>query len=91
MSYIVLRGCWFNITVLNVHASTDENSDVSKESFYVKLEPVLDHFSKYHTKILLGEIKAKLGRKNISKPTIWNESLHQDSNDNGNRIANLAT
>jgi len=32
-----------------------------------------------------------VGRKNIFKPTIGNESLHQDSNDNGVRITNFAT
>jgi len=32
----------------------------------------------------------KLG-ENIFKPTIGNESLHQDSNDNGVRIVNSAT
>jgi hypothetical protein len=30
-------------------------------------------------------------RENIFKPTIRNESPHQDSNDNGVRIVNLAT
>ena len=42
-------------------------------------------------KILLGDFSAKVGRENIFKPTIGNESLHQDSNDNGVRIANFAT
>jgi len=42
-------------------------------------------------KILLGDFNAKVGRENIFKPTIGNESLHQDSNDNGNRIVNFAT
>ena len=42
-------------------------------------------------KILLGDINAKVGRKNIFKPIIGNESLHQDSNDNGVRIVNVAT
>ena len=32
-----------------------------------------------------------MGRKNIFKLTIGNESLHQDSNDNGVRIVNFAT
>ena len=45
----------------------------------------------YHTKILLGDFSAKVGRENIFKPTIGNESLHQDSNDNGIRIVNPAT
>jgi hypothetical protein len=42
-------------------------------------------------KILLGDINAKVGRENIFKPTIGNESLHQDSNDNGVRTVNFAT
>jgi len=47
-------------------------------------------FPKYHTKILLGDFNAKVGRENILKPTI-DESLHQDSNDNGFRILNFTT
>ena len=33
MSYIVLRGCWCNIIVLNVHAPTEGKSDDSKDNF----------------------------------------------------------
>ena len=90
ISYIVLRGCWCNIIVLNVHAPSEEKSDSSKDSFYEELEQVLDHFPKYDMKILLGDFNAKVGRENIFKPTIGNESLHQDSNDNGVRIVNFA-
>ena len=46
MSYIVLRGCWCNIIVLNVHAPSEEKSDVSKDSFYGELEQGLDYFRK---------------------------------------------
>ena len=42
-------------------------------------------------KILLGDFNAKVRRGNIFKPTIGNESLHLDSNDNGVRIVNFAT
>jgi len=41
-------------------------------------------------KILL-DFNAKVGRKNIFKPTIGNESLHEISNDNGVRVVNIAT
>ena len=34
VSYIALRGCWCNIIVLNVHASSEEKSDDSKDSFF---------------------------------------------------------
>ena len=42
-------------------------------------------------KILIGDFNAKVERENIFKPTIGNDSLHQDINDNGDRIVNLAT
>ena len=33
VSYIVLRGSWCNIIALNVHASSEEKSDDSKDRF----------------------------------------------------------
>jgi len=42
-------------------------------------------------KILLGVFNVKVGKKNIFKPTIGNENLHQNSNDNGVRIISFAT
>jgi hypothetical protein len=42
-------------------------------------------------KILLGDFNAKVGREDTFKPTIGNESLHQDSNDIGVRVVNFAT
>ena len=52
---------------------------------------MFDHFPKHHMKLILGDINAKVGRENIFKPTIGQESLHQDSNDNGVRLVNFAT
>jgi hypothetical protein len=42
-------------------------------------------------KILLGDINAKVGREDIFKSIIGNESLHETSNDNGIRVVNFAT
>ena len=42
-------------------------------------------------KILLGDFNAKLRRQDIFKPINENESLHQDSNDNGVRIVHFTT
>jgi hypothetical protein len=52
-----------------------------KGSFYDELERVFDKFPKYHMKILLGDFDAEVGREDIFKPTIGNESLHEISND----------
>jgi hypothetical protein len=42
-------------------------------------------------KITSRDFNAKVGRENIFKPTIRNESLHEISNDNGVRVVNFAT
>jgi hypothetical protein len=42
-------------------------------------------------KIILGDFNAKVGRENIFKPMIGNESLHEISNDSGVRVVNFAT
>jgi hypothetical protein len=42
-------------------------------------------------KILLENFNTRVGRENLFKLTIENESLHHDSNENGIRIENFAT
>jgi len=46
VSYIVLRGRWCNILVLNVHAPSEEKINEAKDGFYEELEQVFDHFIK---------------------------------------------
>jgi len=91
VSYIVPRGHWCNIIVLNVHAPSEEKSDDSKDSFMRIRAGFLIIFCKYHMKILLGDFNAKVERENTFKPTTGNESLHQNSNDNGGSTVSLAT
>jgi exonuclease III len=80
MSYVTLRGGWYDIIVLNVHAPTDDESDDMKVTFYEEQEHVSDQFPKYHTKVLVGDFNAKVKREDIFKPTGRNESLHEISN-----------
>jgi hypothetical protein len=80
MSYTILRGRWCNIIVLNVHAPTEEKIYYMKYRFY---EEPYEH--------LLRDFSAKAGREEILKPTIWNKSLHEISNDKEVRAVNFAT
>jgi exonuclease III len=89
MSYIILRGRWCDIIVLNVPATTEDKIDDVIVSFCEELERVFDKLYKYHTKMLLGDFNAKRAREDIFKPTIGNESLHEISNDNGVRVINF--
>ena len=76
-----------------MHASSEEKSDDSKDSFQKELEHVFNNLPKCHMKILVRDFNAKVerDRENIFKPTTGNECLHQDSNDNGVGIVNFAT
>jgi len=57
----------------------------------MELEQVFYRFPKYQMKLLLGDFNAKMWKEDIFKPTIGNESLYQDGNDNDVRIVKLAT
>jgi hypothetical protein len=91
MSYIILRGRWCHIIVLNVHAPTEDKTNDVKGSFCEELERVFDKFPKYHMKILLGKFNAQVGRQASSKLGIGTGSLYEISNDNGVRLVNFAT
>jgi len=91
VSYIVLIGRWCIVTFLKAHSPSEEKTVDSKHCFYVELEQNYDNFPKFDTKILRGDFNAKEGREDIFKPTNRNESLHQDSNNNGTIITNVGT
>jgi hypothetical protein len=76
---------------LNAHAQSEGRNDDSEDNFYEELEQVFHHFPKHRMNIPFGNFNANLGREGIFKPTVGNESLCQDSNDNGVRIVNFAT
>jgi hypothetical protein len=59
MSYIILRGRWCHIIVLNVHVPKEDKADDVRNSFYEELERVFDKFPKYHMKILLGDFQCQ--------------------------------
>jgi hypothetical protein len=86
MSYIILRGLWYHIIVLNIYAPTEDKTD----SLYEELKHVFDTFPKCRMKVMLGDFNAKVGSEDIFKPTIGNESLHKISHDNGVRLVNFA-
>jgi len=43
-----------------VHAATEEESDDSKDTFYEEVEQGFDHLPKYHMKVVLEDVNAKV-------------------------------
>jgi hypothetical protein len=54
------------------------------DNFYGELERAFDKFPSMD--ILLGVFNAEVGREDVFKSTIRNESLHEISKDNGVRV-----
>ena len=83
--YLQIKSRWFNSTLINVHAPTNDKPEEVKDEFYDKLDEVVDNLSNQEIRILLGDCNAKIGKELIFKPTIGFESLHEKSNDNATR------
>jgi len=77
-----LKAKWFSCTLINVRAPTNEKAKVMKEEFYNLLEQNINQIANSNIKIILGDFNAKVGKEDIYKPTIGNESLHKETNNN---------
>jgi hypothetical protein len=64
----------------------DKTDDMKGSSCEEPEEHVFEKFPKYQ-----GDFNAKVGREDIFRSEIGNESLHQISNDNGVRVVNFST
>jgi hypothetical protein len=91
ISYIILRGRWCRIIVLNVHARTKYQAYITKCNVCDELEHLSYQLPKYGTNILLVDFSAYVSGEHTFKSTIWSESLHKISNGNKVRVADFAT
>jgi hypothetical protein len=81
----MLRGQWCDI-VLNIYIPTHSKIDYVKDSFYKYVECLFDKFPICH--MMLRDLNPKLGREDIFKPTIGNESILRINNENGVKVVN---
>ncbi|KAK4874643.1 hypothetical protein RN001_014003 [Aquatica leii] len=58
--------------------------------FYEKLIRECEKTPKYDTLIILGDLNAQVGKEDHIKTVAGKHTIHEKTNDNGNRICNLA-
>ena len=79
-----------NLTLINIHAPTNEKDDTIKDLFYDELDMVYDSAPNNDIKIVLGDFNAKIGREEYHRETTGPHSLHATSNNNGFRAIEFA-
>jgi hypothetical protein len=67
MSYIIVRGRWFHIIVLYIHATTVDTVDDVEDRLYEELKCVYNNFPKYQVNIMFEGFNAKIGWEDIFK------------------------
>ncbi|XP_025407394.1 craniofacial development protein 2-like [Sipha flava] len=87
--YIELKCKWYYMFLINCYAPTEDKSDDIKYKFYEDL--VCNTLPVDKPKIIFEDFNAKIGKENIYKPTTGSESLHEITNDNGNKLITFAT
>jgi hypothetical protein len=90
ISKLRLRGKFHNYSIVCAHAPTEEKSDHEKDIFYKLLQRAQDSCPVHDVKIVIGDFNAKIGHDDNAIPFISKESLHDESNNNGDRLTNYA-
>lgn len=90
ISYIRLKNNYANISVVNVYALTEKSSEDEKQEFFDKLEKIYDTIPKHNTIIIVGDLNAKIRKKEYYKEVAGKYTIHEEMNDNGVRICNFA-
>lgn len=91
ISKIWLRLKPHNITILSVHASTENKNEEEKEEFYEELKRAYDLALRFDMKIVMGDFNSKIGKEDVYFPTIGKHSLHDITNNNGYLLVNFAS
>ena len=85
-----MKGKYNNITLINVYAKTEDNTEETKEQFYNNLQYLLDRTPKSDTIIVLDDVNAQLGKEWLYKEVTGHHTLHEETNRNGELLCEFA-
>ena len=76
--------------MLNVYAPTEKAKVEEKDKFYEKVEEEIEKIPKEDTLLVLGDFNAQIGREEYLNQIAGEFTLHERTNDNGQRVCNMA-
>jgi hypothetical protein len=80
-----LKDIFFNYSLINIHAPTNDSEEEAKDAFYEQLT-----CPKNDVKLVMGDANAKVGKKTVHQPTIGRHIPHKSTNENGLRLIDFA-
>jgi hypothetical protein len=89
--YVIrIKGRFFNYSLINIHAPTNDSEEEAKDQFYEQLERAYAACPSHDVKVVIGDANAKVGREAVHQPTICKHSLHENTHENGLRLVDFA-
>jgi hypothetical protein len=76
---------------VNVHATTEDENDDKKGQLLQGTAECIWSIPKVPHEIFLGGLNTKVGREDVFKPTIRNETSREIGSNNGVKVVNFAT
>jgi hypothetical protein len=83
---IRIKGRFFNYSLINIHAPTNDSEEEAKDQFYEQLVRAYAACSSHDVKLVMGDANVKVGRETVHQPPIGKHSLHKSTNENGLRL-----
>jgi exonuclease III len=90
MCRIRIKGRYRNIAIISTRAPTGEKEEYVKEEFYDRLEEICNNVQKYDITIIMGDFNAKIGKENHLAKVAGKYTIHNETNENGQLLAQFA-
>jgi hypothetical protein len=88
---LVFFAGYINLSIISVHAATEEKFDEEKEIFYEDIQIVHNKTSKNDIIIILGESNAKICTEELFQTVAGKHTVHETANRNGEWGCECAT
>jgi endonuclease/exonuclease/phosphatase family metal-dependent hydrolase len=87
---IRIKGKLHDISIVNVHAPTEEKDEEVKELFHEKLQTIVDCIPKLDMTLIMGDFNAQVGTEARFTQVAGKHTLHERTNGNRELTANSA-
>lgn len=85
-----LQGEYRKLSIINVHAPTEDKDLAVKSEFYDEVTAQLERIPKFDVKMVIGDMNSKIGREERFKHITGGKSLHPETNENGKMVIDFA-